>query len=76
MPQIDYAINYKNISVRISDGTIITGKINTAHYARLSDYLKATNDKFITITADATEATPQKVSIVNREHIVWADTWD
>ncbi len=76
MSQFDYAINYRNITVRISDGSIISGKINTMNYARLSDYLKATNDKFITILSEESEGASKKVTIVSRDHIIWADTWD
>ena len=76
MAQIDYAINYKNITVKISDGSIISGKINTMSFSRLSDYLKASNDKFITVFLDETEGAAKKATIINREHIIWADTWD
>jgi hypothetical protein len=77
MTQIaDYAVNYKNIKAKISDGTIITGKVNVMNFARLSEYLKQSNDRFITIFSEETEGAGKKATIVNKDHIIWADTWD
>lgn len=73
---VDYVKNYKNIKAKISDGSIITGKINIMNFARLSEYLKQSNDRFITILAEETDSAAKKATIVNREHIIWADTWD
>jgi len=73
---IDYAKNYQNIKVKISDGSVITGKINIMNFSRLSEYLKQSNDRFITILTDETEGTGKKATIVNKDHIIRADTWD
>jgi hypothetical protein len=73
---VAYEKNYKNIKVKISDGSIINGKINIMSFPRLSEYLKQSNDKFISIVSGATEGEVKKVTIVNRDHIIWADTWD
>ena len=73
---IDYVKNYKNINAKISDGAIITGKINIMSFGRLSEYFKQSNDKFITILSEETEGTAKKATIVNRDHIISADTWD
>lgn len=76
MANLDYAINYKNIAVKVSDGSIVSGKINIMNFSRVSDYLKAERDKFITVLSDDIEGVPKKVTIINKEHIVLADTWD
>jgi hypothetical protein len=76
MGKIDYVKNYKNIKIKISDGTIIAGKINVMSHEKLSLYLKTTNDRFVTILSEGTEDKERKVTIINREHIIWADTWD
>ena len=72
---VDYAKKYKNIKVKVSDDTIIAGTINIGDFQRLSDYLKSSNDHFITIFS-AEEGNEKKVAIINREHIIWAETWD
>lgn len=76
MAQIDFTNNYKNIMVKFPDGSIVSGKINTMSYSRLSDYLKSINDKFITVIHDELKGVPPKVTLINTEYIVWADTWD
>ena len=57
MVQADnYTKNYKNFSVKLSDGSCIKGKVNLgADYKRLSDFLKHSSDKFITIVQEDTE---------------------
>ncbi len=72
----NYELNYKNIKAKISDGSIITGKMNIAAFGRLSEYFKQSTDKFITILTEGTEQSATKTTIVNKEHIIWADTWD
>jgi hypothetical protein len=68
--------NYKNIKVKVSDGTIITGKINIMSFARLSEYLKQSNDGFITVLVEESDGSVKRTTIVNKEYIIWADTWD
>ena len=75
-PDIEYARNYKNIKVKISDGSVITGKLNIMNFSRLSEYLKQSSDKFITILTEEDDGEGRKATIVNKEHIIWADTWD
>ena len=76
MAQLDYAINYKNIAVKVSDGSIISGKINILNFTRVSDYFKSERDKFITVFSEKIEGIPHKVTIINKEHIVLVDTCD
>jgi hypothetical protein len=71
---IDYVKNYKSISVKMSDGSEVKGKINILSFARLSDLMKHSTDKFVTVLIE--EAGEQKVMIVNKDYIVWAQTED
>jgi hypothetical protein len=50
--ELEYVKNYKNIKLKISEGSIIVGKINITNFGRLSEYLKQSNDNFITIFSD------------------------
>jgi hypothetical protein len=77
MPQfIEYDTNYKNITVKITDGSTITGKINVLNFMRLSDLLKQSTDKFITVFDDNNQPDTKRATIINKEHIIWAETWD
>ena len=78
MVQADnYTKNYKNFSVKLSDGSCIKGKVNLgADYKRLSDFLKHSSDKFITVVQEDTGENSKKIIIINKDCIVWADTED
>jgi hypothetical protein len=71
---VEYVVNYNNISVKLSDGSIIKGKVNRGHDSkRLSDYLKHSPDKFTTIVSEDPAENLKKVFVVNKDYIVWAD---
>jgi hypothetical protein len=72
---IDYVKNYKGITVKMSDGSEIKGRINIMNFGRLSDLMKHSTDKFITVLTGE-EDSPQRVMIVNKDYIVWAQTED
>jgi hypothetical protein len=76
-PLEDYVRNYKNLSVKLSDGSTIRGKANIgAQFKRLSDLMKHTSDKFITIVSENTAEKSRKVFLVNKDHVVWAEAED
>jgi hypothetical protein len=68
---IKYEINYQNITIKASDDCIIAGKVNIATYARLSDWLKHSPEKFLTILCENEDGS-KWVTLVNKEHVVWA----
>jgi hypothetical protein len=72
---IDYVKNYKSITVKMSDGSEVKGKINIMSFTRLSDLMKHSTDKFVTVLIEEADGA-QKVMIVNKDYIVWAQTED
>jgi small nuclear ribonucleoprotein (snRNP)-like protein len=69
-----YDLVYSDITVKLTDGSIIKGQVNHGHdYKRLSDYIKLTADKFITIVAEDPAKNLKKVLVINKDQIVWAD---
>lgn len=69
-----YDLLYSDITVKLTDGSIIKGKVNHGHdFKRLSDYIKLSSDKFITIVSEETPEKPKNVRVINKDHIVWAD---
>ena len=73
---VDYIKNYKNVTLKIRDGSTITGKINNFNFTRLSDLLRQTNDKFITVLHEDSDEGAKRAIIINKEHIILAETWD
>ena len=70
---VEFEKNYKGICVKVSDGSMIKGKINLTNYTRISDMLKNSTDKFITVVADEHSQDAQKVYIINKEFMIWAE---
>jgi len=70
---VEFEKNYKGICVKISDGSMVKGKINVTNYPRLSDMLKNSNEKFITVVADNQSQDAKKIYIINKEFIIWAE---
>jgi hypothetical protein len=66
--------NFKHVTIKMSDGSVFGGKVNIRSFQRLSDYLRATDDRFIVILAE--EEKPQKVMMVNKNYILWAEATD
>ena len=68
-----YVTNYKNVMVKISDGTMIKGKVNIRDmHQRLSDFFKHSQEQFITVISEESREDSQNVFFVNKNYIVWA----
>ena len=69
--------NYKNITVKMTDGSILKGKINIGETKRLSLLFKILQEKFITLVPEeADEASKENVIIINKDYIVWVKSED
>jgi hypothetical protein len=77
IPQGPYVTNFKNVEVRIFDGSLIKGKVNIGEsYQRLSDLFRHTNDSFITVVSEELHESPIKVYFINKNYIIWAGAED
>ena len=72
-----YATNFKKVTVKISDGSIIKGKINIRETnQRLSDFFRSSEDQFITLVSEESKEDSQNVFFVNKRYIVWVGPED
>ena len=65
--------NYKKVTIKMTDGSILKGKINIKEFPKLSMLFKTSPDNFITIVP---EEEPKKAFIVNKNYILWTETED
>ena len=72
--ETEWEINFKRITVKMSDSSVFSGKVNIRGFQRLSDYLRTTDDRFLVILSE--EDQPQKVMMVNKNYILWAEAAD
>jgi len=68
-----YTVNFTNVEVKISDGSVIKGKVNIrGDYNRLSDFLRHSQEQFMVIVSEESSEDSQKVFFVNKNYIVGA----
>ena len=72
--ELEWEVNFKRITVKMSDGSIFSGKVNIRGFQRLSDYLRTTDDRFLVILSE--EENSQKAIMVNKNYILWAEAAD
>ena len=76
MDQTDsrWSVNYRKITVRLKDGTIITGKLNTTEYPRMSNYFNNSSHKFFTlIDVEYDGSSDKSVIIINKDEVAWTE---
>ena len=67
---------YRNVTIRTSDGSTFAGKVNLGHHNRISDLLKDPCEQFIVVIDVVFRDSPKKAVIINKNHIVWAEPED
>lgn len=64
---------YKNVTVKLTDGSIMKGKINIRDTGRLSNLFRVIPENFIAVVP---EEGPNKVIIINKTYILWVESED
>lgn len=68
----EWGVNFNEVLVKMSYGTMFAGTVNIRNFSRLSDFLKTATDPFIVIVSGEGEPN-SKVLMVNKNYIVWAE---
>jgi hypothetical protein len=68
--------DYRQITVKTSDGSIIQGKINVASNQRVSDILTKSESPFIVMVDVSYRDGVGKTLFVNKRHILWVEPED
>ncbi|NLI76740.1 MAG: hypothetical protein GX442_09900 [Candidatus Riflebacteria bacterium] len=74
MQKPQYEVNFKNVRVKMTDGTSVTGRVNITSCKRLSDLFRQTRDNFLPLAVE--EGGKPKVVMVNKEYILLAESED
>ena len=72
--QPKWEVNYRQVTVKMSDGLVYTGRVNIRQFPRLSDFFRNTEDRFLVVISEPEET--QKVMLLNKNFIVWAEAKD
>ncbi|MGC1404553.1 MAG: hypothetical protein WA974_16670, partial [Thermodesulfobacteriota bacterium] len=57
--QLKWEVNYRQVTVKMSDGLVYTGKVNIRQFPRLSDFFRNAEDRFLVVISEPDET--QKV---------------
>jgi hypothetical protein len=70
----EWDVNFKRVTVKMSDGLVVQGKVNIRAFPRLSDFFRGTDDRFVVVVSDQDQ--PQKVMMLHKDYIIWAEAVD
>lgn len=72
----EYKTDYQYVTVKLTDGTILYGKVNIHPQTRISDAFISGDKTFvILVESDSAERSYQTV-VVNKKEVVWAEPED
>lgn len=69
----NYKTEYKKITVKTSDGSTFMGKVNIGIKERVSDLFTRPEKPFIILINGEHKEGPERVLIINKNHIIWAE---
>jgi hypothetical protein len=64
---------FQTVTIKIKDGTVITGKLNIGDYPRVSDLFRQSPDQYFVLSDAEHRGSSGKVVIVNKSEIVWVE---
>jgi hypothetical protein len=70
----EWEVNFKSVTVKMSDGSLFTGKVNIRVFQRLSDFFRNADDRFIVLVLDQDQT--ERVIMANKSYIVWVEAAD
>ena len=68
-----WVTNYQKITIKMKDGTIITGKVNKGESARVSDLFRHAPADYIVLSDAEVRGEAGKVVLVNTSEIMWVE---
>jgi hypothetical protein len=63
--------NFKRVAVKMSDGSLLNGKINIRNFDRVRDFFKNVQDQYIVLINN--EGQPERTIILKNSYIVWVE---
>jgi hypothetical protein len=68
-----HQVNYKNVTVKLKDGTVLNGKVNIYPKTRISDVLMSKDKTFVIIVEGGAADREYQTIVVNKKEVVWAE---
>lgn len=68
-----WQVNYRRVTVKMSDGTLYAGKLNIRDFNRVSDFFRHAEEQFYLMVVSVPDGS-EKVMMLNKNFIVSAET--
>jgi hypothetical protein len=68
-----WVTNYQKITVKMKDGTLITGMVNKGESARVSDLFRHSPADYIVLSDAEVRGEGGKVVLINTGEIMWVE---
>jgi hypothetical protein len=68
-----WVTNYQKITVKMKDGTVITGQVNKGESARVSDLFRHSPADYIVLSDADVRGEGRKVVLINTSEIMWVE---
>ena len=69
----NYKTEYRKITIKTTDGATLLGKVNIGIKERVSDLFTKSDSQFIILLNAEHKDGSEKILIINKNHIVWAE---
>jgi small nuclear ribonucleoprotein (snRNP)-like protein len=74
--EIDRNTQYKQVAVKLRDGTILNGKVNVYPKDRISDVLMSNEKTFVILVEGGSNVRTYQTIVVNKKEVVWVEPED
>ena len=68
-----FPTDYRGITVRLVDGTILDGRINIQPHKRLSDFVNSKDKGFVIMIEGSSIDIKEKTVFINKREISWVE---
>ena len=70
---IDLSTDYKAVTLKFVDGTVLEGKINILPHQRVSDFLNSKDKSFVVVVESASQTIVPKTIFINKSEVTWIE---
>jgi len=70
--EMAWQVNYRRVTVKMSDGTVYAGKLNIRDFNRASDFFRHAEEQFYLMMVSVPDGT-EKVLMLNKNFIMSAE---
>jgi hypothetical protein len=70
---IDLSTDYKTVTLKFVDGTVLEGKINILPNQRVSDFLNSKDKSFVVVVEGESQAIVPKTIFINKSEVAWIE---